>query len=221
MSIEKRILGVHELRAKGTKVTGRAASYDVLSHSLGNFKERIKRGAFNKILATNPDVVMLFNHAGIPLGRTTSGTLSLRGTDAGLEFECDLPDTQTGRDLRESVKRGDVNSCSFSFELGEGDDEFGYEEQEDCSRVAVRTIKNFRALHDVSLVTNAAYPGTQVDARNLVAAEVRSRVARMGRVQAIGLKARLRALGVTHEVSLGDVYDSIDRRKRMLADILD
>jgi HK97 family phage prohead protease len=189
MGIEKRILGVQELRAKGSKVSGRAASYDVLSHNLGNFKERIKRGAFNRILATNPDVTMLFNHSGIPLGRTTSGTLQLRGTDAGLEFDCELPDTQTGRDLRESVKRGDLTACSFAFELENGvDDEYGYEDEERGGYVAVRTIKNFKALHDVSIVTSAAYPGTQVDARNMVAAEVRSRVERMGRVQAIAAK---------------------------------
>jgi len=45
-------------------------------------------------------------------------------------------------------------------------------------------------------VTSAAYPGTAVDARNLVAAEVRSRVERMGRVAAIAAK---RAVVVTPE----------------------
>src|SRR5207248_10157911 len=94
---------------------------------------------------------------------------------AGLEFSCDLPDTQTGQDLRESIKRGDVRDMSFAFELGVGDDSFANEEDpEDRSRIVVRTISNFRKLHDVSLVTSPAYPGTQVDARNVVAAEVRS-----------------------------------------------
>ncbi len=143
MSIEQRILGVHELRAtqtaKGTKLTGRAASYGVLSHSLGNFKERIKRGAFNRILATNPDTICTINHnPSLILGRTTSGTLSLRGTDDGLEFDCDLPNTTYAKDLYENVRSGNLNSCSFSFELKQGeDDEYGYEEDEDRSRVAV------------------------------------------------------------------------------------
>ncbi len=202
MSIEKRILGVHELRAtktsKGTRVTGRAASYGVLSHSLGNFKERIKRGAFNKILATNPEVIATINHnPSMILGRTGNRTLQLRGTDAGLEFDCELPNTSYARDLHENIRSGNLNSCSFAFELNDGeDDEYSYEDG-----VAVRTINNFKALHDISIVTTPAYPGTEVDARNLVAAEVRLRVERMGRVQAIAAK---RAVSADAWADLGD-----------------
>jgi uncharacterized protein len=118
----KRILGTHELRASksGDKMTvsGYAATYGTLSKDLGGFRERIAPGAFKRILATNPDVVMLFNHdVNSVLGRTTAGTLRLREDSRGLAFECDLPGTVAGRDVWESVQRGDLNGCSFALKI--------------------------------------------------------------------------------------------------------
>jgi uncharacterized protein len=177
MNMEKRYLAVSEVRAsksgKTMKVGGYAARYGILSHSLGNFKERISKRAFDGILSTKPDVVCLFNHdANAVLGRTTSGTLQLRADDKGLAFDCDLPDTNAGRDAYESVSRGDIQSCSFAFSLGEpGTDDEWFRT---AGELPIRTINNFRALHDVSIVTSPAYPGTQVDARSTTTAEVRS-----------------------------------------------
>src|SRR5215472_5921150 len=118
-NVEKRFLAT-EVRAisKGNKrtIAGYAARYCVLSGDLGGFRERIASGAFKRILATNPDVVCLFNHSdSAVLGRTTAGTLRLSEDTRGLKFECDLPDTTFGRDTYESVKRGDLNGCSFAF----------------------------------------------------------------------------------------------------------
>jgi HK97 family phage prohead protease len=192
--MEKRVLTVSELRAsksgKQMKVSGYAARYGVLSYKIqagGNsFRERIAKRAFDGVLATNPDTVCTFNHdANKVLGRTTSGTLQLRGDDKGLAFTCDLPNTSYAYDIHESVVRGDLKDMSFAFELGERDDSWDLEDEEaedekdlrgrkTRAKVAIRTIKNFRRLHDVSIVTSPAYPGTAVDARNIVPAEVRS-----------------------------------------------
>src|SRR5262249_29187777 len=151
-----------------------------LSHDLGGFKEEILPGAFDDIVASKPDVVALFNHdVNQVLGRTTSGTLRLRADKVGLAFELDLPNTTVGRDCYESVKRGDLNGCSFAFRLEAGMDSF-VEEVKDKVRQVVRKIRSFANLFDISVVTNPAYPDTSVDARHtLVAAEVRSRVAAM------------------------------------------
>jgi HK97 family phage prohead protease len=196
--MEKRILSTHEIRANKTgdkmTVSGYAARYNTLSNDLGGFKERIAPGAFDRILASKPDVVALFNHdMNSVLGRTTSGTLRLNADNVGLAFELDLPNTTVGRDTYESVKRGDLNGCSFAFALGERMDSFAEEEfdEEDGEglfraigrkvKQIVRTIRDFAGLYDISVVTNPAYPGTCVDARyTLVAAEVRSRVAEFG-----------------------------------------
>jgi HK97 family phage prohead protease len=196
--MEKRFLQTTELRAAkcGEKmvVRGYAARYGVLSHPIPvksgqSFRELIERGAFDSVLAKNPDVVATFNHdVNQVLGRTTAGTLRLCADDKGLAFECDLPNTTAGRDVWESVQRGDLNSCSFAFGLGERMDSFDEEDVDDDEdeslrgKVArkvkqiVRRIRSFAKLFDISIVTSPAYPGTSVAARNLVSAEVRSRV---------------------------------------------
>ncbi|HWZ97276.1 MAG TPA: HK97 family phage prohead protease [Candidatus Dormibacteraeota bacterium] len=156
-------------------LTGYAAKYNIMSKDLGGFRERIASGAFERILSTNPDTVCLVQHnPNLILGRTTSGTLRLRSDFTGLYFECDVPNTQAGRDTYESVQRGDIDECSFSFLLGHDMDSW---EQDNIG--PVRTLRDFKQLADVSVVINPAYPGTEVDAREeeLVAAEVRSHVA--------------------------------------------
>jgi len=156
--------------------------------NLGNFYERIAYRAFDKILACNPDVCCLFNHnPSEVLGRTTSGTLKLSADKDGLHYTCDLPDTERARDLKQLIKRGDINGCSFAFALGPNDDGWSEEEDENRNRVVVRTINNFASLLDVSIpVTYPAYAGTSVTARStVIAAEVRSRAERIVRVQEI------------------------------------
>jgi len=189
MSFETRSFTTAELRVKaeGKKASGYAAVYGVLSHLIqGQWRERIRRGAFDSILASKPDVALLINHDPSQLlGRTASGTLRLAADRIGLRFECDMPDTQLGRDTHELIKRGDYNGCSFAFNLGERDQSWAEEEIEDeedlglrssrRTKTIVRTITGFSKLHDVSVVTNPAYPRTEVNPRmELVAPECRS-----------------------------------------------
>jgi HK97 family phage prohead protease len=185
--MERRIISV-ELRAsqsgKQLGIGGYAARYNVRSNMLNandfKFKERIRSGAFDSVLAGQPDVIATYNHnQSVILGRTTSGTLQLRSDANGLRFDCNLPDTQAARDVHTLVQRGDLNSCSFAFL---GTDETWTEEDDDedngtrgSNRIAVRNITNFHKLVDCSVVSSPAYPGTSVDARNIVAAEVRSK----------------------------------------------
>lgn len=176
-----------ELRASGSgkelRVGGYAAIYESPSNPIqqgkGSFIERIARGAFRSIMQTKPDVVCLLNHdQNKILGRTTSGTLVLEDDSRGLKFDCLLPNTQTGADIHAMVKRGDLNGCSFAFQVGE---EEWSEEKSVIDRAftyAKRVIKSFKRLVDVSVVTSPCYSGTEVFARsNVVAAEVRSMVA--------------------------------------------
>jgi uncharacterized protein len=188
---ELRYFGTPELRvaADGKQIAGYAARYNVLSHDLGGFRERIAPKAFERVIAAKDlDAVALFNHqVNYVLGRTSAGTLRLSADRVGLRFECDLPNTTYAHDLHESVKRGDINQVSFGFTLDHGiDDEMGEEEvpQEDRSRkpqrCIVRTIRNFQKLLDISPCTSAAYPGTSISARiEDVAVEVRTFVAQL------------------------------------------
>jgi uncharacterized protein len=196
--MERRVLQLHEIRMSGNGncVTGVAARYGVRAN-LGKFYERVSKRAFDKILAQpGLDCCFLVNHnPDLILGRTSAGTLKLRADDTGLHYSCELPNTSTARDLKENIRAGNISGNSFAFTLGEGDDEWSEEEDENRSRIVVRTIKNFSQLLDVSAVVYPAYKGTSVslDERAIrTAAEFRSRSDRSARVQAI---ADMRGIG--------------------------
>ena len=125
-----------------------------------DFVERIAPGAFDSVL--KQDVRALFNHdSNHVLGRTKGKTLRLSVDEKGLKYEIDVPDTQTGRDLLTSIKRGDVTGSSFSFMLGKN----GAEINDDGKRV-VRTITKVSKLFDVGPVTFPAYEGTAAKSRD-------------------------------------------------------
>lgn len=159
------VRGTVEVRSKEdgkNTIRGLAAVYDSLSENLGGFRERIEPGAFDE--ANMADVRGLFNHdTNFVLGRTTSKTVRLKTTERGLEYEIDLPDTQTIRDLvLEPIKRGDVDQSSFGFIVGSGNDAW----DEDEEGRLIRTITGFQELFDVSPVTFPAYRDTDVGQRN-------------------------------------------------------
>jgi HK97 family phage prohead protease len=159
--------------ATGLRLEGYAALFDVPSQALHaehddrndsygmEFIEIIRRGAFTRALAASQDVRCLWNHeAEAPLGRTASGTLTLREDETGLYFSCLLPDTSLGRDVVELVRRGDVNQASFAFravtDRWSGSGSTGYvRELLDCD------------LFDVSAVTYPAYQQTSVAVRSV------------------------------------------------------
>lgn len=125
--------------------------------------EEIDRRAFDRTVR-EADVVGLWNHDDMALlGRIRSGTLRLNVDDRGLAYEIDLPDTTTGRDVAELLRRGDVRGSSFGFRTIK-DTWF-----EDESGNLTRTLLEV-ALIDVSPVTHPAYPDTDASLRSLAAA---------------------------------------------------
>jgi HK97 family phage prohead protease len=185
---ETRIIKAAELRSSGKQIYGLAAPYNVrttIRAKGGKFLETIKRGAFDRVLRSKPDVLCLFNHnPDYVLGRTSAGTLRLDSSNRGLEFECDLPDSQMARELHQSIERRDIAGNSFGFTLEAGDDSFDEDYDEDRNRTVLRTIRNVATLVDVSPVTSPAYQGTELAARcQLISAEVRSQLARFPRTK--------------------------------------
>lgn len=175
MQIEKRILSTaSNLRASGSGdslvLQGYAAKFNVLSHDLGNYREKIAPGAFTKSIAAGDDVVCTFNHdPNSVLGRTKSGTLKLAQDDTGLAFRCQLdPNQQAHKDLHAAVKRGDIQDCSFAFQCPEDGCDFAQRGVMEDGKTPcnIRTLRNVTLL-DCSVVVHPAYPSTQVDARRL------------------------------------------------------
>ncbi|PNK40031.1 HK97 family phage prohead protease, partial [Bacillus thuringiensis] len=117
--------------------------------------EVIEPGAFARSLSENSDIRALFNHNwDNVLGRTKSGTLRLEEDEKGLKFEIELPNTSVGRDLAESMSRGDINQCSFGFWITEENWDYSVEP-------ALRTIKEVE-LYEISVVSIPAYDDTEV-----------------------------------------------------------
>lgn len=163
-----------ELRAgEGTDemvLLGYAARFNSLSKDCGGFREMIAPGAFTRAIADKQDVCCFFNHGmknDAVLGRTTSGTLVLSQDDKGLFFRCQLDSNQQShRDLHASVKRGDINECSFAFAPnGEAGDEWRNAQDESGKWYINRTLKDLN-LFDVSAVTRPAYNTTSLQARS-------------------------------------------------------
>lgn len=120
--------------------------------------ETIEPGAFDG--QTNGDVRALVNHdTTLVLGRTTAGTLSMRVDERGLWGSITInQQDQDAMNLYERVKRGDVNQCSFGFDILEQDVEYND---------GVPTVWRIKAvkLYEVSVVTFPAYEDTSVEAR--------------------------------------------------------
>lgn len=154
-------------KADGTDTTivGYASVFPPAQSRFRGWFEQIDPHAFDKCLATDPDVRALFNHdPSWILGRTKAGTLKLSVDSVGLRYEISpsLESTQT-RDLLVALERGDVDQSSFGMFVR--DDE--WEEREDGT--IVRTILE-ADLFDVSPVTFPAYP----DATSGLRASLRS-----------------------------------------------
>lgn len=163
---EIRAIYCGELRADseadGPVIEGYAAVFDKWSEDLGGFREIIREGAFSRSLKSKPDVRALVDHdPSRILGRTKSGTLELREDKKGLWSRVKLPDTQSGRDIFTSVKRGDVSQMSFAFQVRGSD---GASWNDDFSERELLDLDLF----DVSPVTFPAYPDTVVAARHRI-----------------------------------------------------
>lgn len=151
--------------AKPTQVEGHAAVFNSLSVDFGGWRERIMPGAFKRAIAEKQDVFCLINHdSNLVLGRTLSGSLSLREDGDGLAFDCNMPATTYANDLAAVMDRGDMDKCSFGFisrkaTWSEEPDPDNAKEQ-----IIVRQIEDCD-LFDVSIVTYPAYPETDANTR--------------------------------------------------------
>ena len=129
--------------------------------------ESIAETAFDGALAD--DIRCLINHESrLVLGRTKAGTLALKTDSRGLWGEVKInPKDQDAMNLYERVKRGDVDQCSFGFDILE-------EEFIDNGTSIHWIIKKVR-LYEVSVVTFPAYQETSVSARKEQLSNIRKR----------------------------------------------
>lgn len=121
--------------------------------------EEISPEAFNGSLSN--DIRALTNHeTTLVLGRNKSGTLKLSVDSRGLWGQITINENDSDAlNLYERVKRGDVDQCSFGFNILNEETDW----KEDGT---VKWLLKEIDLHEVSVVTFPAYEDTGVQARH-------------------------------------------------------
>ena len=150
-----------------------------------DMSESVAPGAFTETLGE--DVRALIDHeTRLVLGRNSAGTLQLREDSHGLWGDILInPNDQDAMNLYARVQRGDVNQCSFGFDILEEETEF----RNDGS--VHWTIKKVK-LYEVSVCTFPAYTETSVQARKNDFEAARERRAEAYRAE---LRAKLNTKG--------------------------
>ena len=175
---------------------------------LGEYTETIMPGAFAKTLREQDNIPLLFNHDGIPLASTGSGTSRLSEDAKGLrnEAELDRRDALTNS-VCVQLARGVLNKMSFSFRATKDTWNEAYDD---------RGV-NEAALYDSSIVTFPANPATSGE---LVDA-MRSALGREGRSlwlaeSELSVRSLLPAVVEARELP-ADGDDLLERAVRALA----
>lgn len=154
----------NENNAETSKVlSGYAIVWNTPSKDLGGFTEVVAPNALDDVDLS--DVLMLNNHDFTQvLASVKAGTLELEPDDKGLHFKATLPNTSFANDVYEEVKSGNVDACSFGFEVNDGGDTWTKDDEGNVTR----TINQVKNLFDVSVVAVPSYDDTnvQVDTRS-------------------------------------------------------
>lgn len=127
------------------------------------FREVIDPRALTKLFLDEQDIKMLFNHGNDALlARSTwgYGSLSYEVDDYGVKYRFEMPNTTTGNDVLEMIKRGDVWGCSFAFSYAS---DGIIDEKRNGENI--RTVIKMARVTDFSIVVDPAYMGTYVTTR--------------------------------------------------------
>lgn len=130
--------------------------------------ESISQGAFSETLGG--DIRALIDHeTRLVLGRNKAGTLELREDSHGLWGKIRINQNDTdAMNLYSRIQRGDVDQCSFGFDILDENAEY---RKDGTVHWEIRKVK----LYEVSVVTFPAYQDTSVSARKQDFQEIKQR----------------------------------------------
>lgn len=172
---------------------------------LGEYQETIMPGAFAKTLREQGNIPLLFNHDGVPIASTSSGTSRLSEDARGLHNEADLDrrDALTNS-LCVQLQRGVLDKMSFSFKAHKDAWNDNYDD---------RSVSEAQ-LFDTSIVTYPANPTTSAE----LVTGMRSALGREGRSlwlasDELSVRSTLPLLG---NAVGGEVDDLLERAVRAL-----
>jgi len=125
------------------------------------FREVIRPEAVQGVSLDN--ILSMHNHRSERLlGNTRSGTMRVGVDRIGVWYEVDLPNSPTGQDVYESVKRGDTQGSSFQFDIKSDGDKWSMRDGK-----AFREVVKFNGVYEMGPVSEPAYPDTSIAARSL------------------------------------------------------
>lgn len=164
--MEQRILKMRDMKTRedGGKryLEGYFAVFDKPYKVWDGWVEMIERGAFARYLSQGGDVKVLWNHdSNIVMGSTSNKTAILREDEIGLWGSVEINENdQESVNGYARVLRGDVDGCSFGFEISKMEDWW------DEDGIYHTKITEVDPLYEVSPCTFPAYKATSISARN-------------------------------------------------------
>lgn len=143
----------------GRHLAGYFVVYNSIYEIAPGMTESVAPGAFSRSITG--DIRALTNHdTTLVLGRTKAHTLELRDDAHGLFADILInPNDLDAMNTWERVQRGDVDQCSFGFEINSEETDF----REDGS---IHWTMTDLTLFEVSVCTFPAYKETNVSARS-------------------------------------------------------
>lgn len=152
----------------GLAIEGYFSVFNSIYEIAPGMTESVAPGAFSNTISG--DIRALINHdTTLVLGRTKANTLQLKEDSHGLWGHIDINRNDAdAMNLYERVKRGDVDGCSFGFEIRSQDTDI----HEDGS--IHWTIKDVD-LFEVSCCTFPAYEETNISARSKERSDIEER----------------------------------------------
>lgn len=160
------------------KIEGYFAVFDSVYEIGPGMSESVAPGAFTKTLSG--DIRALTNHdTTLVLGRTKAHTLELREDSHGLWGSISInPKDADAMNLYERVKRGDVDQCSFGFDIRSEDTDI---REDGTIHWTIREVD----LYEVSACTFPAYEETSISARSQQRDEIQKRTMQTWRESAM------------------------------------
>lgn len=149
---------------RGTSPVFNAISEVLIDAEMGPFREVIEPTALDALFAKGtPDTRGRMDHK-IVLGRTKNGTLLLRKTEKGIEYDIFINmDDPEAMSAYRKVQRGDVDGASFMFIVAPNGETWELQDG-----FPLRRVKEIDQLMDVGPVTYPAYPQASANARSKV-----------------------------------------------------
>lgn len=141
-------------------VSGYAMKYEpykLYEDRNGPVFEEFKRNAFNG--SDMGDVIMLYDHQGKVLARTSNNTLKVTLDDTGMYMEADLSKSRAAKEMYEEIQAGLVTRMSWSFMTGD------YHFDKESRTIIHDSVKK---VYDVSAVGIPANNDTNINARKFV-----------------------------------------------------